>query len=83
MHTWKAPHECRQGPYLVGNAELGEGGDELGSGRVDVDGLKAVGLADAVVAQIQRSAQAALCLRMHIFQVRLLGRSCADASAHQ
>lgn len=71
--TWKV-QDVAGGPgthremweaHLVGDAELGKGGDDLGGRRVDVEGLKAVGLADAVVAQIQCPAQATLFLRPH------------------
>ena len=59
-----------QGTDLVGHVELGKGGYELGGGGVNVDSLKAIGLADTVVAQIQRPAQAALRLPMHNLSVQ-------------
>ena len=59
-----------QGTDLVGHVELSKGGDELSGGGVDVDSLKAVGLADTIVAQIQRPAQAALRLPMHTLSVQ-------------
>lgn len=59
-----------QGTDLVGHVELCKGGYELGGGGVNVDSLKAVGLADAIVAQIERPAQATLRLPSHTLSVQ-------------